>query len=236
MKQKIKEALKQGHKKLGVSDEVFERVAASVETFITDESQIDGFVQSENTLNLLKSYQSMADKVRDYERFNKPQPNNTPTPPLSDPGNQPNPNPEPPKQDEVPAWAQTLIDSNNAQKEYIKTLSEELATIKAAKAKEDAVSALDNYVNGWDYASGFPKERDLAKRVAMKVYKAGGEQMNGEQLIAAFREEFDPAVKEKGVTDFSQPFKGDGGGSNEAELDMDKVMEIYKKSGRVAGK
>ena len=219
MKQKIKEALKQGHKKLGVSDEVFERVAASVETFITDESQIDGFVQSENTLNLLKSYQSMADKVRDYERHNKPQPNNTPNPNPSDPGNQPNPNPETPKQDEVPSWAQTLIDSNNAQKEYIKTLSDELASIKAAKAKEDAVSALNNFVNDWDYAGGFPKERDLAKRVAMKVYKAGGEQMNGEQLIAAFREEFDPAVKEKGVTDFSQPFKGDGGGG-EADADF----------------
>lgn len=213
MKQKIKEALKQGHKKLGVSDEVFERVAASVETFITDESQIDGFVQSENTLNLLKSYQSMADKVRDYERHNKPQPNNTPTPPPSDPGNQPKAEPNPTGHPDLATAIATAVEA--ALEKKLNPLQEKLTAFEAAKAKEDAVSALDNFVNGWDYASGFPKERDLAKRVAMKVYKAGGEQMNGEQLIAAFREEFDPAVKEKGVTDFSQPFKGDGGGGTD---------------------
>lgn len=59
MKQKIKEALKQQYGtrankelvqlQLGLSDEVFERVAASVETFITDESAIEGWVKSEAT-------------------------------------------------------------------------------------------------------------------------------------------------------------------------------------------
>ncbi len=38
--------------------------------------------------------------------------------------------------------------------------------------------------------------------------------MTGEQLIAAFREEFDPAVKSKGVTDFSKPFQSDGAGGD----------------------
>lgn len=112
MKQKIKEALKQGHKKLGLSDEVFERVAASVETFITDESQIDAFVNSEGTLNLLKSYQSINDKVRDLERFT-PKPNNTPKADTSDNGNQPT-DPPKPKDDEVPAWAQLLLEQNKA--------------------------------------------------------------------------------------------------------------------------
>ncbi|GEM_PF-1798956 len=232
MKQKLKEALKQkygtrankelGQLQLGIGDEVFERVAASVETFITDESQIDGFVQSENTLNLLKSYQSMADKVRDYERYNKPQPNNTPNPNPSDPGKQPNPEPTP--QPDLATAIASAVEA--ALEKKLNPLQEKLNAFEAAKAKEDAVSALDNFVNSWSYASGFPKERDLAKRVAMKVYKAGGEQMNGDQLIAAFREEFDPAVKEKGVTDFSQPFKGDGGGGDPAEKDAAFRAEI----------
>jgi hypothetical protein len=214
MKQKLLAALEQRYGgAIGSKNEIYEKVVTAYGNLITSEEQIPDIVAGVEPL--LKQFQSVNDKLRAFENKQK----HEPTPPPSDPGNQPNPNPEPPKQDEVPAWAQTLIDSNNAQKEYIKTLSEELATIKAAKAKEDAVSALDNFVNGWDYASGFPKERDLAKRVAMKVYRAGGEQMNGEQLIAAFREEFDPAVKEKGVTDFSQPFKGDGGGG-EAEADF----------------
>ncbi|MDE6649305.1 MAG: hypothetical protein K2K45_05195 [Muribaculaceae bacterium] len=237
MKQKIKEALKQGHKKLGVSDEVFERVAASVETFITDESQIAGFVASEKTLDLLKSYQSMADKIRDLERIN-PQPNNE-TPKPSDDGNQP-PKPSPEDKpgapdDTVPAWAQAIINSNNELRESNKALSEKIAGFEAAKAKETAVAALDKFVNEWGYAKGFPSESELAKRIALKVYKAGGETMTGEQLIAAFREEFDPAVKAKGVTDFTKPFDSDGG-NVEADLDMTEIMKIYRKSGRVADK
>ena len=83
MKQKIKEALKQkygtrankelGQLQLGIGDEVFERVAASVETLITDESAIEGFVNSENTLNLLKSYQSVNDRLRAAEGKNEAQ-------------------------------------------------------------------------------------------------------------------------------------------------------------------
>ena len=203
MKQKIKEALKQGHKKLGLSDEVFERVAASVETFITDESQIDGFVTSESTLSLLKSYQSINDKVRDLERF-VPKPNNTPKVDEPDNGNNP-PEPQPNETLDIAALIEAALDKK------LNPITERLNTFESTRAKETAVAALDKLCAEWDYAQGFPKERDEAKRIALKVYKAGGEQMTGEQLIAAFREEFDPAVKSKGVTDFSKPFQSDGG-------------------------
>lgn len=237
MKQKIKEALKQkygtrankelGQLQLGIGDEVFERVAASVETLITDESAIEGFVNSENTLNLLKSYQSVNDRLRAAEAKNEP------TPRPSDNGNQPpEPNPEPNPQD-TPDIAAIVAQAVAA---AINPLQEKLTAFETTRAKETAVAALDKFCANWDYAGGFPKERDEAKRIALKVYKAGGEQMNGEQLIAAFREEFDPAVKSKGVTDFSQPFKSDGGAGGEADLDMTEVMKIYQKSGRVQGK
>ena len=226
MKQKIKEALKQqygtrankelGQLQLGLSDEVFERVAASVETFITDESAIEGWVKSEATKSMLQSYQSEADKARAKSKTV-----NEPTPQPSDNGNQPT---DPPKSVETPDFKAMFAD---ALAEVVNPLKEELATLKSEKAKETAVAALDKLCAEWDYAQGFPKERDEAKRIALKVYKAGGEQMNAEQLIAAFREEFDPAVKDKGVTDFSKPFQSDGGaGGDDADFSaFDKAAE-----------
>lgn len=232
MKQKIKEALKQGHKKLGLSDEVFERVAASVETFITDESQIDGFVTSENTLNLLKSYQSINDKVRDLERF-APKPNNTPTVDEPDNGNNP-PEPKPNGgESEISKLVKLMQEQNEQMRKQNEALTARLDAIDATRAKETAVAALDKLCAEWDYAQGFPKERDEAKRIALKVYKAGGEQMNAEQLIAAFREEFDPAVKSKGVTDFSKPFQSDGGaGTDPKEADAAFAAEIRRALGK----
>ena len=147
-------------------------------------------------------------------------------------GNQPNPEPKP--SDEVPAWAQTLIEQNKTLAEQNKTFAEKLTAFETAQSQKSALAALDKFCNEWSYAGGFPKERDDAKRIALKLYKAGGEKMTGDELVAAFREEFDPAVKNKGVTDFSKPFNSDGGAGSEADLDMNKVMEIYRKSGRVA--
>ncbi|WP_305156192.1 hypothetical protein [uncultured Muribaculum sp.] len=226
MKQKIKEALKQGHKKLGLSDEVFERVAASVETFITDESAIEGFVNSESTLSLLRSYQSINDKVRDLERF-VPKPNNTPKVDEPDNGNNP-PDPKPETPD-IAALIEAALDKK------LNPITERLNTFESTRAKETAVAALDKLCAEWDYAQGFPKERDEAKRIALKVYKAGGEQMTGEQLIAAFREEFDPAVKSKGVTDFSKPFQSDGaGGDNHKARFEEMAKRQEERQGAVA--
>lgn len=237
MKQKIKEALKQkygtrankelGQLQLGIGDEVFERVAASVETLITDESAIEGFVNSENTLNLLKSYQSVNDKLRAFE--NKPKPEPTPKP--SDNGNNP---PEVKPQPEQPDIAAIVAQTVAAEMAKVVTpLQEKLTAFETTRAKETAVAALEKLCAEWDYAQGFPKERDEAKRIALKIYKAGGEQMNGEQLIAAFREEFDPAVKSKGVTDFSQPFKSDGTSGGDGDADFSSFDRAAKKLGWV---
>lgn len=229
MKQKIKEALKQkygtrankelGQLQLGIGDEVFERVAASVETLITDESAIEGFVNSENTLNLLKSYQSVNDRLRAAEAKNEPAPK------PSDNGNN-NPEPKPEPKPNTPDIADIVAKAVAA---AINPLQEKLTAFETTRAKETAVAALEKMCAEWDYAQGFPKERDEAKRIALKVYKAGGEQMNGEQLIAAFREEFDPAVKSKGVTDFSQPFKNDDGAGDKPDFSAD--VELLKNEG-----
>lgn len=226
MKQKLLNALKQGYPQLGLSDAAFERVATFGETFITSDEQIESFVKASEAM--LKAEQSAADKVRtelnakikglegekaDLEAK------------LKNGNNPPEPNPEPKPQD-TPDIAAIVAQAVAA---AINPLQEKLTAFEATRAKETAVAALDKFCADWDYAGGFPKERDEAKRIALKIYKAGGEQMNGEQLIAAFREEFDPAVKSKGVTDFSKPFKSDGGTGTKPDFSAD--VELLKSEG-----
>lgn len=224
MKQKLLNALKEGYKNLGLAESAFERVAAFGETFITSDEQIESFVKAAEAM--LKAEQSAADKVRtelnakikglEGEKADLEAKLN---------GNQPNPNPESKPQD-TPDIATIVAQAVAA---AINPLQEELTAFKTTRAKETAVAALDKFCADWDYAGGFPKERDEAKRIALKIYKAGGEQMNGEQLIAAFREEFDPAVKSKGVTDFSKPFKSDGGTGTKPDFSAD--VELMKSEG-----
>ena len=215
MKQKIKEALKTRAKNLGLDDSAFDGVATFGETIVKEDAEIEGFVNSEATMNLLKTYQSVADKARAAAIAK-----NEPTPRPSDNGNNP-PGPNPNETPDIAALIEAALDKK------LNPITERLNTFESTRAKETAVAALDKLCAEWDYAQGFPKERDEAKRIALKVYKAGGEQMTGEQLIAAFREEFDPAVKSKGVTDFSKPFESDGGaGGEDADFSaFDKAAE-----------
>lgn len=223
MKQKIKEALKQGHKKLGLSDEVFERVAASVETFITDESAIEGFVNSESTLSLLRSYQSLNDKVRDLERF-VPKPNNTPK--VDEPDTDDNP-PEPkPDDDKVPAWAQLLLEQNKALAEQNKSFAEKLSAFETAQSQKSAVAALDELKATWDYAKGYPTECEDAYERVMELYEVSGKKWTADELTGRFKEKFNKAVSKKGV-DTTKPFQSDGGaGTSEAEKNAAFAEEI----------
>lgn len=220
--------------KYGVSDEAIGRVAALGATANLNAEQIAAFVAAAEPK--FKEEQSEADKVRSSyaaklkeleaakaELEAKLNGNNPP---------EPNPGPKPQSLD-VDALVERL---NAAWEQKLQPLQEKLTAFETTRAKETAVAALDKFCADWDYAGGFPKERDEAKRIALKIYKAGGEQMNGEQLIAAFREEFDPAVKSKGVTDFSQPFKSDGGaGTSEAEKNKAFADEIRNALGMNKG-
>lgn len=226
MKQKIKEALKQkygtrankelGQLQLGIGDEVFERVAASVETFITDESQIEGFVNSDNTLNLLKSYQSVNDKLRAAEAKNEP------TPKPSDVGNNPpEPNPEPKPQDtpDIAAIvAQTVATA-------VAPLQEKLTAFETASTQKSAVAALDELKATWDYAKGYPDESEYAYNMAMGIYNGIGKTWTAEQLTAKYKETFNERVSKKGVNT-TKPFQGDGGGDEKPDFtSFDRAAE-----------
>lgn len=222
MKQKIKEALQQGHKNLGLSDEVFERVAASVETFITDESAIEGFVNSENTLNLLKSYQSVNDRLRAAEAKNEP------TPKPSDTGNQP---PEPKPQD-TPDIAAIVAQAVAA---AINPLQEKLNAFETAKTAELAVKQAQEKFGADEWVNGYPELRDSAWSQAMRIYDRTGKSMTADELHAEAMEIFKPLAKAKGL-DISKPFESDGGaGTSEAEKNKAFADEIRNALGMNKG-
>lgn len=224
MKQKIEDAIEQGYKNLGVPKTVIGGLAALGLTVVKDESEIAAFVQSEAVKGVMKSYQSEADKVRtEYSAKLKGLETEKAELEAKLNGNNP-PDPKPNEMPDIAALIEAALDKK------LNPITERLNTFESTRAKETAVAALDKLCAEWDYAQGFPKERDDAKRIALKVYKAGGEQMNAEQLIAAFREEFDPAVKSKGVTDFSKPFQSDGG-AGEAKADFSELAERLRGKG-----
>lgn len=226
MKQKIKEALKQkygtrankelGQLQLGIGDEVFERVAASVETLITDESAIEGFVNSENTLNLLKSYQSVNDRLRAAEARNEPATKH------SDNGNQP---PETkPEDDKVPAWAQQLLEQNKALAEQNKSFAEKLSAFESAKTAELAVKRAQEKFGADEWVNGYPELRDSAWAQAMRIYDHTGKSMTADELHTEAMEIFKPLAKAKGL-DISKPFQSDGGAGDNAQARFEAMAK-----------
>lgn len=152
MKVKLLAALKT--KFVGVDDAVLDRIATRKVEGLTDESQITSIVDGISFSDVLTSYgdfragDATSSSIRNYEKKHN----------LKDgkPIENPNPNPKPEeKKDDVPAWAQALIDSN-------KTLSTELSTLKQEKLQatrqEQVLAKAKEY--------GIPE--NYAKRCAIK--------------------------------------------------------------------
>lgn len=122
----------------GVEDATLQRIASKKAEGVTDESKVNSIVEGISFQDVLNSYgdyradgaQKTAIKnyeqkynIKDGKAIEEPKPQPVPTPA---------PTPQPKPTEEVPAWAQSLIDSN-------KTLSEKLAAMDA-KTKADARS------------------------------------------------------------------------------------------------
>lgn len=216
MKQKIKEALQQGHKNLGLSDEVFERVAASVETFITDEADIDKYVKSGLVDSLLKFEQADADRKRAKREGEKKEPDN---------GNQPpEPKPEPKPQDtpDIAALIEAALDKK------LNPIIERMNNFETAQSQKSAVAALDELKATWDYAKGYPTECEDAYERVMELYEVGGKKWTADELTGKFKEKFNKAVSKKGV-DTTKPFQSDGGAGDKP--DFSKELEVLKAEG-----
>lgn len=118
----------------GVEDATLQRIASKKAEGVTDESKVNSIVEGISFQDVLTSYGdyradgAQKTAVSNYEKkhnIKDGKPIEEPKP--QDP--QPTPTPQPNPTEQVPAWAQSLIDSN-------KTLSEKLAAMDA-KTKAD---------------------------------------------------------------------------------------------------
>lgn len=217
MKQKIKEALQQGYKNLGLAEEVFERVATSVETFITDESAIEGFVNSQSTKELLTSFQSIADKARAEARAKL---NNTPK------DDTPKGDNDADKKDDVPNGVDLAKVIADAVAKEVQVLKDELATFKSEQSSKSAVAEALARIDAWDYAKGYPKEREKAQRQAMELYEAYGKKWTADELEAKIRDKFRDEVADKGI-DITKPYESEGGAKND-EQRAREIIDLLK--------
>lgn len=222
MKTKIKEALQLAYKRLGLDDEVFERVATSVETFVTDET-LGNFV--DGAKDLLKHYQGVVDKSRREASDEKKRAEDLATKlaeaeaKLKDTGGNEEGNKSQPEniaeliQSAVAAAVQPLQDK-------IKAFEDEGTAKQALTTAKDALF-------GNDYAKKYTQERDDAWERAVEIYEATGKKMTTEELQSKAMEYFNKSVARKGV-DISKPFEAEGNGEN---LDFSEDKAILVKEG-----
>ena len=226
MKKKLLEALKQGYKNLGLSEEAFERVATFGETFVTSDEQIETFVKA--SASMLKAEQSAADKVRtelnakikglEGEKAELEAKLKKPTPKEPDPKS---------KESDPDPNSQIAAIIAKAVADAVKPLQDEFTTFKATQQQKSAVTALDEFKASWDYAKGFPNESEDAYERVMELYEVGGKTWNAEELTNKFKEKFNKAVAKKGI-DTTKPFKADDSGE---KPDFAKEAELLKSEG-----
>lgn len=231
MKQKIKEALQQEYKNLGLNDEAFERVAAFGETLGINEETLANFVKGAN--DTLKKMQSDADKLRNADANGKKQVEelkaklaeaeaklNKPIEGEDDKGKQP----------AQPDLAKLITEVVTA---AVQPLQTELATIKHTRSAEDAFNLAKTNFFGNDYAKKYTDERDQAWERAVEINDLTGKKMTAEELQAKAMGYFNNLVSKKGV-DTSKPFESEGEGGK--DFDVSIFRKGLEASGRIPKK
>lgn len=220
MKQKIKEALQQAYKNLGLNDEAFEGVATFGETLGINEESLANFVKGAEWQ--LKKMQSDADKTRNgnrqVEELKAKLAELEAQLDKGDGGKKGEPT--------LPADFAEIV--KNAVAEATISFKEELANIKATKAAEDALNTAKTNFFDNDYAKKYDWERDQAWERAIEVNELSGNKMSADELQAKAMGYFNTLVAKKGV-DTSKPFKSEG--SSTDSLDFSDDVKILEKEG-----
>jgi hypothetical protein len=224
MKQKIKEALQQEYKNLGLNDEAFERVAAFGETLGINEETLANFVKGAN--DTLKKMQSDADKVRNANATTAKQVEELKAK-LAEAEAKLQ---EPKKKEDEMIDYKALI--KEAMAEATQSFKKELDDIKATKAAEDAFSLAKQNFFANDYAKKYVTERDDAWERAVEVNNLTGKKMTAEELQTKAMGYFNTLVSRKGV-DTTKPFKNEGG---ESEPNFEGHKTILEKAGLIQEK
>lgn len=217
MKTKIKEALQQKYKNLGLNEEVFERVAASAETFVTEET-LGNFVDGAGTLELLKNYQSFADKARGFDSQEKKRADDL-AQKLAEAEAKLKEKGEDDKDKQQPDNIAELVQSAVAA--AVQPLQDKLKAFEDEGASKQALKAAKDALFGNDYAKKYTQERDAAWERAVEIYEATGKKMTAEELKEKAMGYFNKDVARKGV-DTTKPFEGEGDADKEPDFSAQK--------------
>ena len=230
MVNKIKAALQQGYNNLGLSEEVFERVAQAAQTFITDEAQIEPFVSGAKPM--LQMYQSLTDRVRTSlsEKIKGLEADKAELEAKLAKGNEPPANKQEDPKPEDPIDAVNLAELvAQAVAKAVEPLQTKLSAFESAEAQKGAVATAIAKIDAWDYAKAYPKERKRAQKTAMELYEAYGKKWTAEELENKIREKFTDEVSERGI-DVNKPIKGDASGDAD-KVDFSDQIAMLEKQG-----
>ena len=217
MKQKIKEALQQEYKNLGLNDEAFEGVATFGETLGINEVTLANFVKGAK--DTLKKMQSDADKMRNAKSESAKQVEELKAKLAEVEATLKAPKDEP-KEDIAKLLDEKL-------KALVNPLLERINTFESNKTAEDAFKlAKENFFSN-DYAKKYVDERDIAWERAVEINEALGKKMSADELQTKAMGYFNTLVSKKGV-DISKPFENDGSGQT---LDFSDDVEILESEG-----
>lgn len=231
MKQKILEALKQGHKNLGLSEEAFERVATFGETFIKNEDEIANFVKGAEII--LKSEQSEADKAR-AKAADEKKALEAKVAELEAQlkGAEPKAEVESGGAKEEPPTLDMAKLIADAVAQAMKPLNEKIERFESGQATKQALVDAEALFKSNDWVKKYKDEADDAWERAVEVNELGGNKLTAEQLKEKAMGYFGKAVKRKGE-DISQPFKAEGSG--EGEPDFSPFDRAVKKMAEARG-
>lgn len=153
----------------GVEDATLQRIASKKSEGVTDESKVNSIVEGISFQDVLNSYGDYrADgaqktaisnyekkhNIKDGKPIEEPQPQQPQTPA---------PTPQPKPAEEVPAWAQSLIDSN-------KTLSEKLADMDAKTKADIRYQQIDNVAKSFGIPEFAYKGKQIAEDADLNQY------------------------------------------------------------------
>lgn len=225
MKNKIKEALKQEYKNLGLSDEAFEGVAAFGETFVKDEAEIPNFVKGAE--KMLKQIQSAGDKARteaskakqDLEAAQK-ELNDLKAKHKTDGDDDTDDDKDKDKDKKLAEIVATAVAA------AIKPMQDKIDAFEGERSAKDAANKAKAEFEANDYVKAYKDEAIDAWERAMEMNEATGSKMTSDQIKEKAMGYFNKAVQRKGV-DTSKPFKSEG--TEDQTRDWKKERERQEK-------
>lgn len=220
MKQKIKEALQQKYKNLGLNEEAFDGVAAFGETIGITEDSLANFV--EGAKGLLTKAQSDADKARTAKAESQRQIDDL-TAKLREAEAKLSKNKGGDEGDgdnkKTPDNIAELIQS--AVTAAVQPLQDKLKAFEDEGTAKQALRTAKDALFGNDYAKKYTQERDDAWERAVEIYEATGKKMTAEELQSKAMDYFNKSVARKGV-DPSKPFEAEGKDDKDPDFSAQK--------------